>query len=107
MYTDIIESKDDQPDSASNPIPIDSNEQTVSDKKIHTPIPSDKRTPIFTIQSPKNSANASDSSSTDTISLSSTDQSLREALNSFNELEDLDSELFNAELESFIEEEKN
>ena len=38
---------------------------------------------------------------------SSTDQSLRKAVNSFNELEEGDSELFNAELEKFIEDEKN
>ena len=38
---------------------------------------------------------------------SSTVQSLRVALNNFNEIGDLDSELFNAELEKFMEDEKN
>ena len=42
VFIDIIDSKDDQPGSASNPIPVDSNEQTVSDKTIQASISSDK-----------------------------------------------------------------
>ena len=42
----------------------------------------------------------------DTFSISSTDQSLREAVKNFDELVDFDSELFDAGLEKFIEDDK-
>ena len=106
LNIDIIDVKDDQPGSALNPISLDEDEQTGSIANFNIQIPSDKKTPLYTIHSAENQASASDSSSLDSFSLSSTDQSLREAVNSYNEVDDLDSELFNAELEKFIEDEK-
>ena len=44
------------------------------------------------------------SSSSEQISLTSTDESLRNVVNSFDNYIDLDSEIFKAELEKFMEE---
>ena len=101
FYIDIVEDKESQYRSAINPKPPNGNISTTITK-----IPSDKKTPIFSIHSADTTASTSDSLLSDTICISSTDQSLREAVNSFDELVDLDSELFNAELEKFIEEDK-
>ena len=98
FYMDIIHDRINQPGSALNQISLDGNTNTST-----TQIPSDKKTPFFSIHSVKITASSSDSSSLDTFSICSTDQSLREAVNSFDELVAFDSELFNAELEKFIE----
>ena len=47
VFIDIIDSKDDQLGLASNPNPLDSFKQTVSDKTIQASVPSDKKTPIL------------------------------------------------------------
>ena len=49
----------------------------------------------------------SDSLSPDQISTSSTEKSLRMAVDNFGEHSELDSELFNAELENFLNDYRN
>ena len=100
FYVDIIDDRDNQIGSALNPISLDGNVTSATQNH------SDKKTSIFSIHSAEITASASDSSSSDTIYIFATDQSLLEAVNSFDELVDLDSELFNAELEKLIENDK-
>ena len=53
FYIDIIDDRDNQPGSALNPISLDGNTTTTT-----TQIPSDKKTPIFSIHSAETTASA-------------------------------------------------
>ena len=103
LYIDIIDEKENQPGSAKNPIPLDENDSSGSFTQINTKNPSDIQTPIFDIQSEECTSGSVISSSSEQISLISTDESLRDAVNSFDNYIDLDSEIFNAELEKFMD----
>ena len=103
LYTDIIDENENQPGSAKNPTPLDKNESSGSSTQIITKNPSDIQTPIFDIQSEECTSGSVISSSSEKISLISTDESLKDAVKSFDNYIDLDSEIFNAELEKFME----
>ena len=107
LYMDIIDSQDNQPVTASKPITLERHEQSGIDRTTSSSPHSDEKITIFSVFFLDGNANASDTSSADFLSNSSTDQSLRVSLNNFNETGDLDSDLFNAELENFMENEKN
>ena len=106
LYIDIIDENDNQPSSSKNCIYLDENDSPDSSSTNITKYPSDIQTPIFNIQSEENTSGSANSSSTDPISLAFTDQSLRVAVISFEDFIDLDSEIFNAELEKFMEGDK-
>ena len=103
FYKDIIDETDYKLGSARNPIPlVDNNRSGLTSGNINRN-PTDKQTPIFSIQSVENTACLITSSLSDPLSLSSTDQSLRDAVNSFDDFIDFDNENFDAELEKFME----
>ena len=97
LYIDIKDENDNQPGSSKNPISLDENDSSGSPPLISTKNPSDIQTPTFDIQSEESTSGSAISSSSEQISLISTDESLRDAVNSFDNYIDLDSEIFNAE----------
>ena len=103
FYIDIIDEIENHPGSAKNPIPLDENNSSDTLTQTITRNPSDIQIPIFDIQSDEATSDSVISSSSDQISVISTDESLRDAVNSFDNYIDLDSEVFNAELEKFME----
>ena len=103
LYIDIIDENENQPGSAENPIPLDENDSSGTLTQTITRNPSDIQTPIFDIQSEECTSDSVISSSSDQISIISTDESLRDAVNSFDNYIDLDSEIFHAELENLME----
>ena len=103
FYIDIIDEIKNHPGSAKNPIPLDENDSSDTLTQTITRNPSDIQIPNFDIQSDEATSDSLISSSSDQISIISTDESLRDAVNSFDNYIDLDSEIFNAELEKFME----
>ena len=99
MYIDIIDENENQPGSSKKPIPLDENDSSGSLTQINTKNTPDIQTLTFDIQSEERTSGSAISSSLEQISLISTDESLRDAVNYL----DLDSEIFNAELEKFME----
>ena len=103
LYIDNIDENDNQLGSSKNPIPLGEKDSSGSPPPISTKNPSDIQTPTFDIQSEECTSGLAISSSSEQISLIPTDESLRDAVNSFDNYIDLDSEIFNAELEKFMD----
>ena len=103
FYIDIIDETDYKPGSARNPISFDDNDRSGLTSGNINRNPSDKQTPIFSIQSAEKTACSPNFSLSEPLSLSSTDKSLRDAVNSFDDFIDVDNEFFNAELAKFME----
>ena len=107
LYIDIIDETDNQPGSAQNPISLDDNDRSGFTTVNINENSSEKPTPIFSIHTLENTAGSPNSSSTDSLSMSSTDQSLRDAVNNFDDFIDFDSKIFKAELEKCMEGDKS
>ena len=103
FYIGIVVETDYKPGPATNPISLDCNDRSGFPSGNINENPSDDPTPIFSIQSAESTVFSPNSSSTDPLSLSSTDQSLRDAAISFDDFIVFDSEIFNAELQKFME----
>ena len=102
-YLDIIDEIENQPGSANNPISLDEGDSSGSFTQTIRENPSDNQAHICDIQPEDRAPGPACSPSSDQISIASTDESLRDAVNSFDNYIDLDSEIFNAELEKFME----
>ena len=96
LHIDIIDENDNQPGSTKNPKPLDENDSSGSSSSNITRNPSYIQTPIVNIQSEEGTPGLANSSSSDPIFPISTDESLRDAVNSFDNFIVLDSEIFNA-----------
>ena len=84
LYIDILDENDNQPGSSKKPIPLDENDRSGSPPPISTKNPSDIQTPTFDIQSEECTSGSAISSSSEQISLTSTDESLRDVVISFD-----------------------
>ena len=93
-FVDVVDFPQDTSASASNPIVIEI-EDNINQEAIDSPTPAE----LLKIDS--------DSPSPDQISTSSTDESLRMTIDNFGDHSELDSELFNAELENFLDDYRN
>ena len=102
-YIDIIDEIKNQPGSANNPISLDEGDSSGSSTQTFRENPSDNQAHICDIEPEDRATGPAYSPSPDQISIASTDESLRDAVNSFDNYIDLDSEIFNAELEKFME----
>ena len=83
LYMDIIDSQDNQHVTASKPITLECHEQSGFDRTTSSSPHSDEEIAIFSVFSLDDNANASDTSSADLLSNSSTYQSLRVSLDNF------------------------
>ena len=102
-YIDIIDEFENQPGSANNPISLDEGDSSGSPTQTFRENPSDNQAHICDTQSGDRAPGPAYSPSPDQISIASTDESLRDAVNSFDNYIGLDSEIFNAELEKLME----
>ena len=102
-YIDIIDEFENQPGSANNPISLDEGESSGSPTQTFRENPSDNQTHICDTLPKDRAPGPAYPPSPDQFSIASADESLRDAVNSFDNYIDLDSEIFNAELEKFIE----
>ena len=103
FYIDIIDEIKNQPGSANNPISIEEGDSSGSFTQTIRENPSDNQAHICDIQPEDRAPGPACSPSSDQISIASTDESLRDAVNSFDNYIDLDSKIFNAELEKLME----
>ena len=103
FYIDIIDEIENKPGSANNPISLDEGDSSGSSTQTFRENPSNNQALICDIQPEDRAPGPAYSPSPDQISIASTDESLRDAVNSFDNYIDLDSEIFNAELEKFME----
>ena len=99
-YIDIIGEIENQPGSANNPISLDEGDSSGSSTQTFRENPSDNQFHICDIQPEDRAPGPAYSPSPDQIFIASTDESLRDAVNSFDNYIDLDSEIFNAEIEN-------
>ena len=102
-YIDIIDEFENQPGSANNPISLDEGDSSGSPTLTFRENPSENQTHICDTLPEDREPGPAYPSSPDQFSIASTDESLRDAVNSFDNYIDLDSEIFNAELEKFME----
>ena len=103
FYIDFVDEIENQPGSTNNPISLDEGDSSGSFTQTIRENPSDNQAHIYDIQPEDRAPGPACSPSSDQISIASTDESLRDAVNSFDNYIDLDSEIFNAELEKFME----
>ena len=103
FYIDFIDEIENQPGSANNPISLDEGDSSGSFTQTIRENPWDNKAHIYDIQPDDRAPGPACSPSSDQISIASTDESLRDAVNSFDNYIDLESEIFNAELEKFME----
>ena len=98
--TDELEN---QPGSAINPISLDEDDSSSSPTQTFRENPLDNQTNICNTLPEDSTPDLPYTQSPDRFSIASTDDSLRDAVNCFENYIDLDSEIFNAELEKFME----
>ena len=102
-YIDIIDEFENQPGSANNPISLDEGDSSGSPTQTFRENPADNQTHICDTLPEDCAPGPAYPPSPDQFSIASTDESLRDAVNSFDNYIDLDSEIFNDELEKFME----
>ena len=102
-YIDVTDEFQNQPGSANNPISLDEGDSSGSPTLTFRENPSENQTHICDTLPEDRAPGPAYPSSPDQFSIASTDESLRDAVNSFDNYIDLDSEIFNAELEKFVE----
>ena len=102
-YIDIIDELENQPGSAINPISLDEDDNWSSPTQTFRENPLDNQTNICNTLPEDSTPDLAYTQSPDQFSIASTDDSLRDAVNCFENYIDLGSEIFNAELEKFME----
>ena len=102
-YIEIIDECENQPGSANNPISLDEGDSSGFPTLTFRENPSENQTHICDTLPEDRAPGPAYPSSPDQFSIASTDESLRDAVNNFDNYIDLDSEIFNAELEKFME----
>ena len=102
-YIDIIDELENQPGSAINPISLDVDDNSSSPTQTFRENPLNNQTHICNTLPEDSTPDLAYTQSPDQFSIASTDGSLRDAVNCFENYIDLDSEIFNAELEKVME----